>query len=185
MGDGICFAGIDPGQKTGVAIFTSFGDLKEFGTLKYTSMVEYISRLEAMREKHHIRFAVIDDYRTFGKRFVRSSEVQAQIRACKEVFEQHITILSSQWNPGSLSDRMKKARSAQIYDRIFQNDHVVDAVLIGHTAWNLAKYHFHDQPIPFEFLTWLAENWKRWPKKGEYHLVRAQRMVRPEMAVMA
>lgn len=177
------YAAIDPGRKTGVAIYSQFGELLDWGTVRGDSLAPYMAKLEAMRNKWGIRFAVIDAYTPWGSRFVRSSEVQAQIKACKDVFADHILILSSQWNSGKKSNKSKRVYASMIFNRVFDNEHITDAVLIGWATWNMARTHFPTEPIPFSFLSWLSQTWHHWPAKAEYHIVRDERM-HNEMAVV-
>jgi len=132
------FMSIDPGAGSGISIFSfqPFGNLIEFGTVKDKALIEdYKADLNKIRLRFGVELAIIENYQNYGKKFVNASAVQTQIRACKEVFPEHIMIWQAQWatrvHGRVAGDKTKRQIAAQIFNRDFRNSHQTDSVLMG------------------------------------------------------
>jgi hypothetical protein len=173
------FVCIDPGRATGCAISSliPFGNLIEVGTIRDNGSIEkYCDALRKMKERHDIQFAVIEKYQNFGKYFVDASTVQAEIRACQDVFPRHIMVATGQWNPRHFQDKYKRLMAASTFRRTFTNSHTTDAAMILNwfcqlvIAW--AQYAglsrqdmvatladvFHAVPKQGKFIVWVDEH---------------------------
>jgi len=132
---------IDPGSPTGVAIFDEYGKSILTGTVKYLTAEDYINRLKQMRDYHMIAFALLESYTPFiaGRKGVfrtrTSFKVNTQLQICKEIFKEHVLVNPKQWNPGSYSDRWKRAIVRSEYFIDLKNSHETDAFLMGMNIW--------------------------------------------------
>ena len=162
---------IDPGQYTGVAIFDFEIPtyLAETGTIRDNGkLTDYAAKLEAMKIKHEVVIAVIEQYQNFGRRFYNAGKVNEQIRACKDVFDKHILVKTSQWNPRHYQDQFKRRLAASAFQRDFTNSHCTDAALMGQWfgQWLMA-WSRQCQVSPAEMAVIIAEEFGHIPERGK------------------
>jgi len=156
-------AAFDPGSYTGCAIFDGVGVLVDTGTVKDDgTLAEYCDKLRKMQERHNIDVAVIEAYQNFGKHFRDASKVQAQIRALKDVFPDHIMVRTGSWNPRHYEDRFKRQLAANAFRHVFTNSHTTDAALMG--EWFCAFMRAASQRVGLKPEAMVTETVKRWHK---------------------
>lgn len=158
------WAAIDPGRTTGIGIFDN-GVFKAKLTIKDNGLLKYMQALEMVKNEYGIELAVIEKYENFGKFRPNASNVQEQIRACKEVFTNYVLILTQQWNGSKLSDAEKILIVLNQFG-IRVNNHEADAVLMGYRVFQKAGFLGNGNPV--EYLNKLAGTKKKsWPTKKE------------------
>lgn len=174
------YCAIDPGLDSGIAIFSQSRELLLAGVIKYTTFAEYKERLVMMRNRWQIEVALIEAYWPMGKHFRNASKVEVQVAACKEAFPDHVLVHTAQWNPQSMSERMKKAMAESVFERKFTNGHVVDSVLMGKWLYDLLQ---NTAPFPWDYMMELGRTTHRFPLRSQLRNMRIQRFAAEKVAL--
>ncbi len=174
------YCSIDPGLDTGISIYSSSRRLLQTGVIRYTTFAEYKERLLMMRNRWMIDVALIEAYWLMGKQFRNASKVEVQVAACKEAFPAHILVHTSQWNPQSMSERMKKAMAESVFECKFQNGHVVDSALMGKWLYDILE---NTAASPWELMLELGRTTRRFPLRSQLRNMRIQRFTAEKVAL--